>query len=102
MVALTSLLLAIFLSAVIVFVASSIIHRVLKYHASDYRPLPDEEKALAALRPAGLTPGLYQFPFCTHKHMNSPAMQDKYNKGPLGLMPIDPSARPAVQTYVGL
>jgi len=29
-----------------VFVASSLIHMVLKYHASDYRQLPEEDKLL--------------------------------------------------------
>ena len=59
MVFLTALLLPILLSAIIVFVASSIIHMVLKYHVTDYRQLPEEDKLLATLRPAGLTPGLY-------------------------------------------
>ncbi len=56
MVPLTALWLSILLAAVIVFVASSLIHMVLKYHQSDYRQLPEEDKLLSALRPAGLTP----------------------------------------------
>ncbi len=95
MVPLTALLLPILLAAVIVFVASSLIHMVLKYHQSDYRQLPEEEKLLGALRPAGLTPGLYHFPFCTHKDMNTPAMQEKYKQGPVGFLTIYPSAPPA-------
>ncbi len=69
MVSLTALWLPILLSAVIVFIASSIIHMVLPYHRSDYRQLPDEDKLLATLRAAGLKPGLYHFPFCTRKDM---------------------------------
>jgi len=42
-------------------------HMVLPYHRNDYRQIPDEDKVLAALRGAGLTRGLYVFPFCTHK-----------------------------------
>ena len=57
MVSLTALWLPILLSAVIVFVASSIIHMVLGYHKSDYRPLPNEPAVLDALRAAGVTPG---------------------------------------------
>jgi hypothetical protein len=102
MVPLTALLLPILLAAVIVFVASSIIHMVLKYHQSDYRKLPEEEKLLAALRPAGLTPGLYHFPFCTHKDMNSPAMQEKYKQGPVGFLTIYPSAPPAMPKFLGM
>ena len=42
--------LPILLSAVIVFVASSIMHMVLTYHRGDYQRLPEEDKVLAALR----------------------------------------------------
>ena len=56
MVSLTSLWLPILLSAVIVFVASSIMHMVLPYHKSDYRKLPDEDRVTDALRSAGRDP----------------------------------------------
>ena len=42
MVPIASLWLPILLAAVLVFVASSIIHMVLKYHRNDFRALPDE------------------------------------------------------------
>ena len=51
---LSALWLPIVLSAVIVFVASSIMHMLLPYHRSDYKALPDEDKILPALRSAGL------------------------------------------------
>jgi len=102
MVSLTALMLPILLAAIIVFVASSLIHMVLKYHQSDYKQLPEEDKVLAALRPAGLTKGLYHFPFCTHKDMNTPAMQEKYKQGPVGFMTIYPSAPPAMGKFLGL
>ena len=50
MVPLTDLWLPILLSAIIVFVASSVMHMLLTYHRSDYRQLPDEDKLLAARR----------------------------------------------------
>ena len=59
MVPLTALWLPILISAVLVFIASSIMHTVLPYHRGDYRQLPDEDKLLALLRGAGLTRGLY-------------------------------------------
>ena len=43
MVSLSQLWLAIVLAAVAVFVASSIIHMVLKYHNADYRGLGNED-----------------------------------------------------------
>jgi hypothetical protein len=100
MVPLTALWLPIVLSAVIVFVASSIMHMLLKYHQSDYRKLPDEDKLLATLRAAGLTPGSYIFPFCTHKDMKSPAAMEKFKAGPVGRMNILPSGPPAMPKYL--
>ena len=97
---LAALWLPILLAAVIVFVASSIIHMVLPYHRSDYKKLPDEEKAREALR--GLPPGLYVTPYCTHKEMKSPEIQEKYKQGPVGLFTIFPSGPPAMGKYMGL
>jgi hypothetical protein len=102
MVSLTALLLPMLLAAVIVFVASSIIHMVLKYHQSDYRQLPEEDKILAALRPAGLQKGLYVFPYSTHKDMKSPSIQEKYKQGPVGMLTVFPSAPPAMPKFLGL
>jgi hypothetical protein len=102
MVPLSSLWLPILLSAVIVFIASSIMHMVLPYHHSDYKKLPDEDKLLPVLRAADLKPGLYHFPFCTHKEMNSPETQARFKQGPVGLMTIMPSGPPAMPKFLGL
>ena len=102
MVSLSALWLPILLSAVIVFIASSIVHMVLPYHRSDYRPLPDEDKVLAVLRSAGLSRGLYHFPFCTHKEMKSPAMSEKFKQGPVGMLTVFPSGPPAMPKFLGL
>jgi hypothetical protein len=59
MVPLISLWLPILLSAIIVFVASSILHMVLTYHRNDFRTVPDEEEVMNALGdsrfPQGIT-----------------------------------------------
>jgi len=89
------------LSAVIVFIASSIMHTVLKYHQSDVRQLPEEEKTTAALRGAGLRRGLYVFPYCNPKDMKSPAMVEKYKLGPVGMLTVFPSAPPAMPKFLG-
>jgi hypothetical protein len=102
MVPLAALWLPIVFSAVIVFVASSIMHMLLPYHHSDYRPVPEEDKVRAVLRGVGLTRGLYIFPFCTHKDMKSPAMQEKYKEGPIGHITIFPSGPPAMPKFLGL
>jgi hypothetical protein len=102
MVSLTALWIPILLSAVIVFVASSLMHMLLPYHHSDYRQLPEEDKLLAALRAASLQRGLYIFPFGTHKEMQSPAMQEKYKRGPVGMMTVFPSGPPAMPKFLAL
>jgi hypothetical protein len=101
MVPLTALWLPILLSAVLVFIASSIIHMALGYHRSDYKQLPDEDKLLPLLRGANLQRGLYVFPFCTHKDMKSAAMQEKYRQGPVGMLTILPSGPPAMAKFLG-
>jgi hypothetical protein len=101
MVPLVALWLPILLSAVIAFIASSIMHTVLPYHRSDYRQLPDEDKLLSVLRGAGMTRGLYIFPFSTHKNMKTPAMQEKYKQGPVGMMTVFPSGPVAMPKFLG-
>ena len=102
MVPLTALWLPIVLSAIIVFVASSIMHMLLPYHQGDYRQLPEEDKLLAALRTVGLQRGLYIFPYGTHKEMKSPAMIEKYKQGPVGMITVFPSGPPAMPKFLGL
>jgi hypothetical protein len=102
MVSLAALWLPILVSAVAVFIASSIIHMVLTYHRSNYRQLPDEENLLATLRSASLTPGLYNFPFCTHKDMKSPATVERFKQGPVGFMTIFPTGPVNMGKFLGL
>jgi len=102
MVSLADLWLPIVLSAILVFIASSIMHMLLPYHRSDYRQLPDEEKLLAVLRAAGLKPGLYHFPFCNHKEMRSPAAMEKFKQGPVGMLTVFPSGPPAMPKFLGM
>lgn len=100
MVALSELWLPILLSAVIVFVASSILHMVLPYHHGDYKRLPDEEKVREAMRSAGVQSGLYMFPFCTHKDMKSPESVAKFTQGPVGMVTVIPSGPPSMAKYL--
>jgi hypothetical protein len=97
MIPIVSLWLPILLSAIAVFVVSSLIHMVFTYHRSDFRPLPEEAEVLAALREHGVTPGQYHFPHAsTPKEMGTPEMMAKYEQGPVGLMTIMPSRPPAM------
>jgi nucleoside recognition membrane protein YjiH len=99
---LTALWLPILLSAVIVFVASSIMHMLLPYHRSDYRKLPNEDQVLDALRSAGVTPGReYRFPYGTMKDMKTPEMQEKFKRGPVGILTIMPSGTMNMGKFLG-
>jgi hypothetical protein len=101
MVSITALWLPILISAVIVFVASSILHMVLPFHKSDYRKLPEEDKVVDAVRSAGVTPGpTYHFPYTTHKEMKSPEAVEKFKRGPIGLLTVIPSGAPAMGKYL--
>jgi hypothetical protein len=95
MVSLTALWLPIVLAAVAVFIASSIIHMVFKYHSSEYRQLPDEGAILDAVRNAKVGRGFYSFPYAgSMKEMGTPEMTEKYTQGPVGTININPSGPP--------
>ncbi len=97
---LTALWMPIVLSAVIVFVASSIMHMVLPYHHSDCARIPDEDKARDALR--GLPRGLYMIPYGSHKEMKTPAMQEKFRQGPVGMLTVFPTGSPAIPKFMAM
>ena len=62
MTALSALWLPILLSAVVVFVASSVIHMGSPWHKSDYPKMPNEDQVMDALRPLAIPPGDYMVP----------------------------------------
>jgi hypothetical protein len=97
MVPLTSLWLPILLSAVFVFVASSIIHMVLPIHRNDLRKVQDEDGVMDALRRFNLAPGDYALPHAgSPEGMKSPAFLDKMNRGPVAFMTVAPAGPPAM------
>lgn len=101
MVELTQLWLPILLSAVFVFIASSIIHMALGYHRSDYRQLPAEERVLEVMRAEGVRPGSYSFPWApTPKEMTSDEVKAKYASGPVGIMTVLPNGVPNIGKHL--
>src|SRR5215472_12501093 len=88
---LTALWLPILLSAVIVFVASSIIHMFLPWHKSDYRKAPNEDKLMDALRPLAISPGDYMVPRAgSMEEMRTPEFKEKFSKGPVLMFTMFP------------
>lgn len=97
MVSLTDLWLPILLSAVFVFVVSSILHMVLPIHRGDYGKLPEEESLLGKMRELGVRPGLYMFPCAgSMKELGTPEMLEKFRRGPVGYLTVIPSGPPAI------
>jgi hypothetical protein len=71
-------------SAVAVFILSSIFHMVLPWHRSDYPALPNEPAVLDALRPLNIPPGEYMAPRpADGADMKSPEFLEKMNRGPV-------------------
>ena len=77
-----SLWLPIVLSAVFVFVLSSVIHMALPWHKNDFKKLPGEDKIRAALKPFEVPPGDYMMPLCDDGNYNSPDYKAKLAEGP--------------------
>jgi hypothetical protein len=103
MVPLTSLWIPILVSAVLVFVVSSVIHMLLPVHKSDFRKLPKEDEALEAIGKLGIPPGDYMFPLCSSMgEMKDPAFLAKMEKGPVGMMTVMPSGPPTMGTSLVL
>jgi hypothetical protein len=97
MVPISWLWLPILLSAVIVFVASSIIHMLLPVHRSDYRRLPAEDEVMAALRRFNIPPGDYLVPCAgSMKEVGTPAFVEKMTRGPVAIMTVRPSGPPTM------
>jgi hypothetical protein len=87
-----SLWLPILVSAVLVFVASSIIHMVLGYHRADYNKVPDEDGFMNAVRGFDLAPKDYFVPCAqSPKDMKDPAFLEKMKRGPMLVMTVLPA-----------
>jgi len=96
-----SLWIPVVVSAVVVFLASSLVHMLLKYHQADYKALPHEEAVREALRKADAAPGLYFTPYCPGmKGMEEPAMKEKFEKGPVAIITLYPKGAPALPKHL--
>ena len=89
MLSLMSLWLPIVLSAVVVFLASSFIHMVLKYHANEVQAVPSEHDVMEALRRFSIPPGEYAMPHAdSMAAMKSPTFVEKLNRGPVAILTV--------------
>jgi len=97
MVALSSLVVPILVSAVFVFIVSSVIHMVLPYHKSDFKGVPNEGALRDAMRPHAPPPGEYVLPYATSmKEMETPEFVAKLEQGPNVFMTVLPNEKPGM------
>jgi hypothetical protein len=97
MVSLEQLWLPIVLSAVLMFVVSTLVHMVFKWHNSDYRALPNEDAVRSVIRSGNPAPGQYLMPYCKDpKEMKSPEMLQKFQEGPLGFVTLRKPGMPSM------
>ena len=92
MVGILELWLPILLSAVIVFVVSSIIHMASPWHKNDYPRMPNEDQVRNALRPLAIPPGDYMIPRpASSQEMKSPEFAEKLRQGPNMVVTVMPA-----------
>jgi hypothetical protein len=103
MISLAQLWMPIVLSAVLVFVASSLIHMVFKWHNADYRKLANEDDVRAVVRAGAAAPGEYVIPHCADmKDMGKPEVQQKFREGPVGLLTLRAPGSPRMGAPLAL
>ncbi len=83
MVSLMSLVVPILVAAVLVFLASSVIHMVLTYHKADFSRLPNEDAVLETFRRLNVSHGDYVAPYCdSPQSMKEPIYLENMKRGP--------------------
>jgi hypothetical protein len=94
-VSVSELWLAILLAGMLCWVASALIHMLIKYHNADYKELANEDAVSVALAEKYPTPALYTLPYCSDmKAMGEAHMQQKFNAGPVAMITIMPNGMP--------
>ena len=94
-VSLTELGLVIIVAGFLCWLASALIHMLLKYHNADYKLLSNEDEVSTTIRAATPTPALYNLPYCADmQEMGEQAMQDKFNAGPVAMLTVMPNGMP--------
>src|SRR5215213_8953240 len=89
--------LPILISAILVFVASSIIHMASPWHKNDYQRLPDEDAFRAAVGPLDLPPGDYMVPRpLAMAELKTPEFAEKARQGPNIVMTVMPKGMPGM------
>jgi hypothetical protein len=92
MVPLSALWLPILLSAVGVFLVSSVIHMFSPWHKNDFIRVPDEGRFRTTFASLGIPPGEYMVPrAASSKEMRTPEFVDRVKQGPNVIMTVLPN-----------
>ena len=96
-VSLLSLWAPILLGTLLAWVASALIHMLLKYHNADHRALPNEAEVAAAIAAGRPSPGIHTLPHCSDmKQMGDPALQQRFRDGPVAVVTVMRPGLPAM------
>jgi len=98
---LIGLWLPIVVSAVLVFVASSLIWMVLGADKWHVRGLADEEAVRDVLLKQGVAPGMYSIPYGTESSRKEPAWREKVAKGPVAVLTVRRPGLPKMGAFLG-
>src|SRR5439155_24227364 len=91
------------LSAIAVFVLSSVLHMLLPWHKSDYPTLPNETAAMDAIRSLSIPPGEYMVPKPANREaMRSPEFAERMRIGPVFILNLMPGGSMSMGRPLGL
>ena len=103
MTGLSALWLPILLSAVAVFLVSSVIHMMSPWHKNDYPKMPNEDAVMDALRPLGVPPGDYMVPKpMSRQDLSSAAFAEKLARGPVLIVTVLPNGMMSMSRNLSL
>lgn len=89
MLSVAPLMLPVLLSAVLVFLASWMVHMLLPFHRSDFRKVAAEDELMEAIRKLNIPPGDYMIPHAGGPEgMRKPEFVEKFKKGPVLTMTV--------------
>ena len=102
MVSLEQVIIPIALSAIGVFVMSSLIHMVFKWHNSEYHGFANEEEVRRVVRAANAAPGQYILPYCPdHNDLKKPEVQQKFVEGLIAFVNVMKPGAPNMGPMLG-
>ena len=88
-----TLWLPILVTAVVVFIAGSVIWMAMPWHNSDWKKTADEEAVRQALK--STAPGMYTVPNCANRgDFKDPEIQQKFKDGPQAFITVVPAGIP--------